>query len=456
MAFGTLSVHLFMIIPFEFFDDRSPIKDGPDKGRCHIKIQATIPVIENGQKVWKKPRAKTYVFLSEKEFETIKGNRMSEELKAKRELIKSKLRKAEDICKIPNITPDQYLRLMDGAGNFESITGMFDFCIAECLKEDPETGEARDGNAKAIKNAKSFFVRYKGHQYISYAEITPDWLAACKKWALSEIRDEKGILIKKKISPASFNMYCRELRAVMNTAQKTFNKITKESIPFGSKKEGKFSLPSTNKKKRKIKLELPIEKLVEQKNKILNHVSSRATVNKVLNYWKAAYFANGANMADVLRWKVGNIHQIENNKVIAFERKKTQNTEEENEPITVFVGPELQHVINIEGNKSLDPEEYIFPVLKRGMSSAERKKAVQDFIDMMNKRLKTASKEMKLEIALSSNSGRYLASTILDRSGIPKSVIKDLLGHGSEAMQSHYVSPYIIELRKTVAGILAG
>jgi integrase len=80
---------------------------------------------------------------------------------------------------------------------------------------------------------------------------------------------------------------------------------------------------------------------------------------------------------------------------------------------------------------------------------------VKDFIRTMNRSLGRVSKDMNLSIKLTSSSSRYLMSTILDRSGIPKSVIKEMLGHESEAMQEHYVSPYLVELRNKVNGLLA-
>jgi integrase len=438
--------------PKIILDTRKAIKEGKNAGRFHVKIKLSVHVWIQEVKTWKPKRAKTGVYVTRAEFKSMMSDRVPVALKAGREILDTAYTKARTIAKIPNLTPEQYIRYMEGKGNFESVVGMFDWYINECLKEDEETGEARDGNAITLKNARNFFVRYKGSEYISFAEVTPDWLKACKKWALREDKDEEGKVIKRKIVAASFYMYCRALRTVLNLAVDPFGKISKDSIPFGEGKS-KYKIPSSNKKKRKVKLDLPLEKLQEQKNLILGHVSEWPQINKALNYWKASYFGNGANMADVLRWKIGDYDREK--KLIIFERKKTENTEEDNEPIVVSVGPELEEIILKEGTRSLDPEDYIFPVLKKGLSSAERKQAVLDFIDFMNKRLKNAKKHMGLEIKLSSGSSRYLMSTILDRAGIPKSVIKDLLGHSSESTQSHYVSPYVMELQKTIHKILA-
>jgi integrase len=315
------------------------------------------------------------------------------------------------------------------------------------LKEN-EAGEARDGNAIVLKNARDFFIRYKGSDQISYAEITREWLEGCRRWAFSEIKDAKGNVIKRLVSPSTFSMYCRALQTIMNMAQYRFNKISKDSIPFG---KGKFKI-SAGKKKRKIKLELPTEALIAEKNKILSFVGINPAMVRYLNYWKASYFGNGANMADVLRWKIGEYNKEAS--IILFERKKTANTEEENEAIMVLVGDELKEIIAIEGNKSLDPEEYIFPILKRGMSSAERKQAVLDFIRLMNRCLNRAAEKMDIHVKLSAGSARYLSSTILDRLKVSKEDIAKRLGHADIYMQNHYVSQDEIETQSKMLKLL--
>jgi integrase len=452
-----------MARPEIILDKKKMTTTGPDTGRYHIKIRAYFPVLVDGEKVWKPRFAKTDVFATEDEFEVMPGSR-AKVVQAKYDVVKAKLRKAEGICKdVKRLTGDQFIMLMDGAGNYESITGMFDFYISECLKEN-EAGEARDGNAIVLKNARDFFIRYKGSDQISYAEITREWLEGCRRWAFSEIKDAKDNVIKKPVSPSTFSMYCRALQTIMNMAQYRFNKISKDSIPFG---KGKFKI-SAGKKKRKIKLELPTDKLIAEKNKILSFVAPLREVkddegnmvkkpvfpslDMYLNYWKASYFGNGANMADVLRWKIGEYNKEAS--IILFERKKTANTEEENEAIMVLVGDELKEIIAIEGNKSLDPEEYIFPVLKRGMSSAERKQAVLDFIRLMNRSLARAAKEMSLQVKLSAGSARYLSSTILDRLKVSKEDIAKRLGHADIYMQNHYVSQDEIETQTRMLKLL--
>jgi integrase len=433
--------------PQIILDKKKITTTGPDAGRYHIKIRAYFAEVVDSKKEWKPRFAKTDVFATPEEFEAMPGSR-AKVVQAKYDVVKSKLRKAESICKdVKGLTGDQFIMLMDGAGNYESITGMFDFYIAECLKEN-EAGEARDGNAIVLKNARDFFIRYKGSDQISYAEITREWLEGCRRWAFSELKDAKGNVIKKPVSPSTFSMYCRALQTIMNMAQYRFNKISKDSIPFG---KGKFKI-SSGKKKRKIKLELPTESLIAEKNKILSFVGINPAMVRYLNYWKASYFGNGANMADVLRWKIGEYNKEVG--IILFERKKTANTEEENEAIMVLVGEELKEIIAIEGNKSLDPEEYIFPVLRRGMSSAERKQAVLDFIRLMNRSLARAAKEMNLQVKLSAGSARYLSSTILDRLKVSKEDIAKRLGHADIYMQNHYVSQDEIETQSRMLKLL--
>lgn len=435
-------------------DKRKMITTGVNTGRYHCKIKVSVPINVDGVTQWKPRRAKTWVYVTAKEFKQMMSDRPGA-LQDKRDTLDELKQKAKTVVKIKGLTPDQYIRLMEGKGNFESVTGMFDFYINECQKEDPATGEARDGNASALLSAKRFFIRFKGSEHITFAEITKTWLDDCKAWALSEIKDKEGNVIKRRVGAVTFFIYCRALRTVMNLAVDPFGKISKDEVPFG-KGRTKFKIP-TSKKKRKVKLDLPLEELIAEKNKILNFTTDDPhcyAMMKHLNYWKASYFGNGANMADILRWRIGWFNREK--MVIKFERKKTELTEEEPDEIIVFVTPELLEVINKEGNKSLDPEEYIFPVLKKNMTSAERRMATRTHISIMNRSLKVAAKLMGLQIKLSSGSARYLVSTLLDRSGIPRSFTKEIFGHSTESMQDHYSSPYFQDLIKSVNKILAG
>lgn len=429
--------------PKIILDTRRSIKTRANKGRFQIKIAVRIK--EPGG--WKTFRGETKVYATEEEFEKLMNSPKAKVLQEKRDAIDPWFDKAKELCKIPRITKNRFDTLYYSAGNFESITGLFDYQIGEMEKEDA-AGNARDGNAIAYRNAKSFFVRFKGGEYISYAEITEEWLNECKKWALTtEMNGEK--VIRKAIKPTSFYIYVRGLRAIMNLAE-GLGKIEKNDIPFG---KGRFKIPGSKPGGRKVKIRMSRVELQAEKQKVLNHVSEDARVNKALNYWRISFFCNGCNMADIayLRFKD---YQVEFDE-IEFQRKKTQNTEEDNETILVYVGERLKELIRIEGNKVVgDPEAYLFPILKRGMTSKQRKTRIGQFVQTSNDYLRLAKKEMDFKGDLTTGTARYWLGTFLKRNGIDLSSIGSLYGHDSEKTTEHYADDHDIDFRKSVYNML--
>lgn len=122
--------------PVIALDNRTAIKQGTDKGRFHIKIKLTFKVLQDGQKIWIRKRAKTNVYATEKEFKSMMGSRPSAELKEKRDILDGFLFKAKELCKIEGLTPDQYIDLMEGSGKFDNIIDLFNWYIDKMKKED--------------------------------------------------------------------------------------------------------------------------------------------------------------------------------------------------------------------------------------------------------------------------------------------------------------------------------
>jgi integrase/recombinase XerD len=414
--------------PIIILDTRTAIIKGPDKGRYHIKIKLSFPVIKNGEKKWIPKRAKTKVYATEKEFASIMGSPRSTELKLKRDILDNLYQKAKDIASIQGLTPKQYINLMESSGNFDNVIGLFKWKIDQMMKLE------RIGNASAIETAMNSFIRFKKSDFISFSEITVDWLNEYKRWMVQE----------EKNSVTTVYIYCRSLRHILKLAVDPFRKITEDSIPFG---KGKFKIPASKKGNRKFKFNYSKDEIIQEKNKILAYKATNPKVNKALNYWKASFFGNGCNMADLLRWKRKDIHD----NVIIFLRKKTENTEEQNEPITVYLSEPLLDIINIEGNKTLNPDDYIFPVLNDGMNAVEQRNAVKKFTKLTNEYLEVAAEDMGLKMKLTTGSARYLMSTILRRHGIELTAIRDILGHESTQTTEHYADGTDLDLLKLIS-----
>src|SRR5690606_34076453 len=100
-----------------------------------------------------------------------------------------------------------------------------------------------------------------------------------------------------------------------------------------------------------------------------------------------------------------------------FDRKKTENTERTKSPIDVSLNERMFQVIARHGVHSLDPDAYVFPILRKGMTSKQRKSRIHDFIADINELLSVAmeeinsGREQKITTKLTTGTARYTAAT---------------------------------------------
>lgn len=322
------------------------------------------------------------------------------------------------------LSVEEFERLYTSSGSLEEIRATFEVIIKRLGDEE------RDGTAAAYENALSSFEKFKG-QFIAFGSITPEWLRAYEKWMMKERKENKKVIPAHSIN--TVGMYCRALRVVFNYAidQKL---IPSDLFPFGIRK---YVIPSGQRKTKKA-----FKK--EEKAIILAHRSKTEDVNRALDYWAFQYFANGCNMADVAYMKFRHMDRD----YWKFERKKTENTERDKQTIDVYINTRMREVIRIQGNKSLAPDDYVFPILSKGMTSKQRKFRIMDYIKEINELLATAQAEINAEqekqrlpvltVKLTSGTTRYTVATLLDRHGIDLRTIAKALGHGQEITTELY------------------
>lgn len=327
------------------------------------------------------------------------------------------------------LSVEDFERLYKSSGNLDEIKTVFEAII------DQLEAEERDGNAILYKNAMNSFIEYKG-EHITFGTITPEWLRGYERWAL-----------KKGLSINTVGIYCRHLRAVCNVAIDK-KLMDADAFPFGRRK---YIIPSGPRQTKKAFTK-------EERDAILSHRSDRDDVNMALDYWAFQYFANGCNMADVAYMQRKDI----DGDTWRFERKKTENTERRKETIDVHINARMREIIARHGNRSLDPDSYIFPILEPGMTSRQRKLKIIDFIKDINELLAIALEEInkgrdaetQITVKLTSGTARYTAATILRKQGIDLSLIAKALGHGSEATTEKYTEEEK-EIRLLISNTLA-
>lgn len=310
-------------------------------------------------------------------------------------------------------------RMYTGSGSLEDIKTTFDYVIKGLREQE------RDGTAGKYAEALRSFIKYKG-EYIAFGSITPEWLKGYERWMIKDRMDGEVLIKGRSITTVGMN--CRALRAIYNTAI-DLRIISRDVFPFGLRK---YVIPTGRRTVKKAFSR-------EEKNLILSYRSSSPAVNRALDIWVYQYLSSGCNMADVAYLQFKNII----GDFLTFDRKKTENTERNKQSIEVHITERMREVIARHGNKSLDPDAYVFPILRPGITSKKRKQLIHDFIGEINDLLAVAQAEInkdgvRLSVKLTTGTARYTAATLLKRGGIDLAVIAKALGHGSEATTENY------------------
>lgn len=293
--------------------------------------------------------------------------------------------------------------------------------------EERLTEEGRIGSAICYRNARSSFKQWTGG-VMSYGQVTPGWLNKYEQ-------DKK----KERLSVTTIGMYLRCLRSAFNQAI-VMKVIPYDVYPFG---KGKYQIPTA--KGRKIALsEL-------QKNALLGFSSW------AVDLWKFSYYAFGMNMTDICYLQNKHV----DSGVIRFLRAKTSRTDRNHEEIEVPLTEEMQAIINRHGSRILgDPEAYVFPVLSPGLTPAQQKSRINDFIKHVNKGLEEArqalnDKDKTLKLPkITTYTARHTSATMMLKKGASTEFIQKALGHADSKTTQAYLDSFDIETKRKISGML--
>jgi integrase/recombinase XerD len=263
--------------------------------------------------------------------------------------------------------------------------------------------EDRIGTASSYRTARnSLFAFNKG---LRFGDINKQMLLKYEKWLIDNGKSETTV-----------GIYIRPLRAIFNA-----NNIDKSLYPFGIGRD-KYTIPKGNNFKKALKL--------EEVEKIFNYCPiSNSKVEMARDYWIFIYLCNGINVKDLCLLKRKNIKE----NVIEFVRSKTQRTKKNNNLITISLKNETLEIIKKWGQISLDPDSYIFPHLKKGLTATEERKIYQQLTKTINKYIERICGSLGIKQNVTTYTARHSFATILRNSGAPESMIGDALGHGGNS-----------------------
>ena len=292
----------------------------------------------------------------------------------------------------------------------------------QALKE-----EGRISTASSYQDSLTSMLSYKKNLKVS--QITPDFLKGYEKWMTDNGR-----------SLTTVGMYLRALRTIFNIA------IENEVIDVSKYPFKKYTIPAPQKISRTLKK--------EEIKLIINYTAKREGDAIALDYWVFSFISNGMNFKDIALLKYGNI----NGDFIEFRRAKTKRiTKNSSLPIMVPLDENLLYIIKKRGNKSKKKEDYIFPILKHGLTPQQEYDHIKTFVRNTNKRLTRVGIELGLSLKVTSYVARHCFATIQKNNNAPLAYISEALGHSNLKTTQNYFGRFEDEgLKVFHSGLMEG
>lgn len=394
-----------------FIDSYHPKQDG----QCAVTIRITYER--------KKKYYATGLLVTPKEFKKVmNAQRRSESENTLYKKIISFQTKANKVIEaLPIFTFGKFEEMyFENREATNSVSFAFDKYALE-LKE-----EKRIGTAVSCECAKASINSFK--KDLKFADITPALLRKYENWML-----ENGK------SKTTVGIYLRSLRTIFNKAN-----IDKSLYPFGEG-QNKYSIPTG----KNIKKALSLQEIAKI---FYFEAEPNSTMEMAKDYWIFIYLCNGLNVKDLCQIKYKDIQ----GNVLSYERAKTKRSKNNGEKITVSLKAETKAIISKWGQFSINPDTYVFPHLKKGMTAETERKVIQQVTKTVNKYMKQIAKKLELNKDVTTYFARHSFATVLRNSGASTEFISEALGHSSMKTTQSYLAGFEQEtIHKTTDALTA-
>lgn len=415
-----------------YFDARRKIVSGENTGRSHVKILVEFDGPTRTRRYYQ-----TGVFATREEFKKIitgkygkSSTKEAEDLETKRKDLLALEKKAKDELR-PGLHPDDFEPRFRSQGNYDNPLDML-LAYSDELREDGQIG-----TAIFYRSAYSSFKKFAEEKYngrVSFIQVTPRWLRQYEKWLLDQGR-----------SISTVGTHVRPMRTIFKKAIDA-ELIPLKLYPFG---RNKYQCPAS--KGRKLAL------TDAQKDLILEYDGAH---QQWVDLWKFSYYCNGMNFNDIARLKRKNI--VEG--ILIYDRTKTERTERNKVLMEITLHPEAVRILNKWGTRDLSPNAYMFPILKEGLTPAQEKYIIADWIKDANAALKEVVASINQKLGddpgklklpgITTYWARHTFATVLYRNGTPMEVIQEMLGHADLRTTKLYLDSFDIETKRKYSNLL--
>lgn len=376
-----------------FFDDRRLAK-----GRGFIKIRVTFHMDEGRwvRRYYGKSKC------TPSEFKSFDNPRSDAMRTVKAEVMTLYAECVKHAGRHNHITPKEFDTLLNGTAS-DTLTGAFDKRVEE-LKASGDIGTCR-----VYKSAKASFVKFAGAEVIRFSEVDADWLRKYESWMTGRERSLNTIGIN-----------LRALRAIYNAGIRA-REVSSEAYPFRNfkiRQEKRFKIPLTD----------------AQLEAVKNYAHEDTERMKARDLWLFSYYGNGMNFMDLCSLRLKDIR----GEFILFDRAKTRKTRQQLKKIVIPYEPALRAIVSRQGNKTLNPNAYLFPVLDEGLPALTIKNRVVTLIRDTNLQLRAIAKDLNID-RLTTVLARHTFANRMSNLGADHRTIQESLGHSNAQTTEHYL-----------------
>jgi integrase/recombinase XerD len=271
------------------------------------------------------------------------------------------------------------------------------------------------GSAFNYQSSYCSLKKFKGN--LEFRKITVSYLKEFENWHITQ-GNSKGYV----------GLILRHLRRVFNLACEAKIIRKEQCYPFG---KGKYVIPSKRKRKEALGK--------EDISQVYYSDIEDEHINTAIAYWLFLYFGHGMNPKDAAKLKYENI----SGNVMKFDRAKTERTAREDvEPIIVFLTEEIHAIIEKYGSKDRSPDNYIFPILSRGMNPLEEHLRIRAFTGFIRWYIKKAFETLGINKKSSPQQTRVAFINHMRKAGADTEITQKLVGHRHPATTKVYYEDF--------------
>jgi len=268
-------------------------------------------------------------------------------------------------------------------------------------------------------------LQFLGAESLHFKTVSVQWL-----------KDYQSFMLQSGKSRTTVGMYLRNLKAIFNSAISD-GVIKSEIYPFG---KGKYQIPTS----KKVKTALSAKQL----GILLQGQPKTKEQEKAKAFWFFSYACNGMNVKDIADIKYKDFIDED---TFFYYRNKIKDTDVEHKPIIIYLNSFTKEVIRKYGNKRINKDTYLFPIVAHEYNQEQTDRSVNNFNRFISQHMKKYAQSLELDVKINSKIARHSFATNLIRKGGGMEFAQESLGHSNIKTTKAYFSGFADDDKRDMA-----